>query len=62
MSAILLLIDPTSEFVKGLACVLSLPWSTERATKCVRSVAANTPQAALEPILMAYRRLAAVRE
>jgi hypothetical protein len=53
---------PHSEFVKGLACLFSLPWSLGRATKTARSVAASIPQDPLEPILMDYRRLASFQQ
>lgn len=48
-----------SEFIKGLACVLSSPQTPERAARCAQRVAAHTPQAVLGPILAAYARLAA---
>ncbi len=48
----------TSEFVEALECVLSSPQTPERATRCAKRVAAHTPQAALEPILADYQRLA----
>jgi glycosyltransferase involved in cell wall biosynthesis len=47
-----------AEFAKGLACVLAVPTSDERARECAERVAGFTPQAALRPILAAYERIA----
>lgn len=44
--------------IQGVACVLAIPTTDERARKCAERVADFTPQAALRPILAAYERIA----